>query len=52
LSESAARLAVHHGRALLSMDANFLDLPQNLVACIDLPDYRGEWQVVTFKPVE
>lgn len=42
-------LAVHHGRAMLPLNAKDLDLPQDLTACIDLPDWRGVWQVVTFK---
>lgn len=42
-------LTVHHGRALLPLDAKMLNLPKNLVACIDLPDWRGIWKVVTFK---
>ena len=42
-------LTIHHGRALLPLDANMLNLPENLVACIDLPDWRGVWKIVTFK---
>ena len=45
-------LTVHHGRALLPLDAKALGLPQDLVACIELPDVAGVWKVVTFKAVE
>lgn len=44
-------LDVHHGRAMLQLGAEQLGLPQDLVACIDLPDYRGVWRIVTFKPI-
>lgn len=45
-------LIVNRGRAVLSMNAEDLGLPQDLIACIDLPDYRGVWRVVTFIPNE
>lgn len=41
-------LTVNRGRALVPLRAEDLDLPQDIVACIDLPDYRGVWQVATF----
>lgn len=44
-------LTIHHGRALIPLDKEDLDLPVNLIACLDLPDYRGIWRVITFKEV-
>jgi hypothetical protein len=41
-------LTVHHNRVLLPLDARKLSLPEDLIACIDLPDWRGVWKVVTF----
>jgi hypothetical protein len=44
-------LTVNRGRALVPLDAEDLDLPQDLIACVDLPDCQGVWQVVTlFSP--
>lgn len=43
-------LQVHRNRALLPLKAEKFNLPINLIACIDLPDARGYWKVVTFKP--
>jgi hypothetical protein len=51
IESMGAGLCVHHGRAMLPLDAELLDLPQDLVACIDLPDIYGIWKVVTFKPI-
>lgn len=47
-----AGLTVHHGRAMLPLSAQDLNLPEDLVACIDLPDCQGIWRVVTFKPLK
>ena len=46
-----AGLTVHHGRAMLPLSAQVLNLPEDLVACIELPDNFGVWRVVTFKPL-
>lgn len=42
-------LPVHHGRVMLPLDPELLDLPQPVVACLELPT-NGTWRVVTFKP--
>jgi hypothetical protein len=34
----------------MKLDAGDLDLPQDLVAFLELPDIRGVWRVVTFVP--
>ncbi|MGB9804313.1 hypothetical protein [Desulfofundulus sp.] len=44
----AAGLEVRKGRALLPLDAEDLDLPEDLIACLDLPSEDGTWPVLTF----
>jgi hypothetical protein len=34
----------------MKLDAGDLDLPQDLVVFLELPDIRGVWRVVTFVP--
>lgn len=44
-------LTIHRGRAMIPLAADALDMPVDLIACLDLPDWRGVWKVVTFKEV-
>ncbi|MDI9449139.1 MAG: hypothetical protein QM303_11105 [Bacillota bacterium] len=48
IEQTRLGLTVTHGKALVKLDAGDLDLPQDLVAFLELPDIRGVWQVVTF----
>jgi hypothetical protein len=43
-------LPVRHGRAMLPLDPELLDLPRPLVAYLELPDLYGVWRVVSFVP--
>jgi hypothetical protein len=50
IEQTRLGLTVVHGRALMKLDAGDLDLPQDLVVFLELPDIRGVWRVVTFVP--
>jgi hypothetical protein len=48
IEQTRLGLTVTHGRALVTLNADDLGLPQDIIACLELPDVRGVWQVVTF----
>jgi hypothetical protein len=48
LEQSRTGLTVSHGRVLVQLGAEDLGIPQDLVACIELPNWKGVWRVVTF----
>lgn len=49
LNQLRLGLTIKRGQALLILDAEALNLPRDLIACLELPDSRGVWKVVTFK---
>lgn len=43
-------LQVRHGRAVMYLDKDRLDIPCNLEAHLDPPNLHNVWRVITFKP--
>lgn len=43
-------LIVDKGQVYILLSAQDFDLPQDMIACIDLPTVHGVWRVITFKP--
>lgn len=52
IDQLGAGLIVQQKRVVITLTGKKFRLPFDLMAYLDLPDYRGVWRVITFKPIK